>query len=124
MVFLSYFCNMAKQNDWKKRDGVVYSTNNDFEFSYQQNEEQATLPPQQQNLRVQLDKSMRAGKQVTLVVGFAGTADDLEKLGKLLKSKCGVGGSVKNGEVIIQGDHRDKLVQILLKEGYKAKRGN
>lgn len=115
---------MAKQNDWKKRDGIVYSTSSDFEFTHQQKEEQATLPPQQQNLRVQIDKSMRAGKQVTLVVGFVGTADDLEKLGKVLKTKCGVGGSVKDGEVIIQGDHRDKLVQILLKEGYKAKRGN
>jgi translation initiation factor 1 len=124
MVLLSYFCSMAKQNDWKKRDGIVYSTSSDFEFSYQQNQEQATLPPQQQNLRVQLDKSMRAGKQVTLVVGFVGTSEDLEKLGKLLKTKCGVGGSIKDGEVIIQGDHRDKLVQILLKEGYKAKRGN
>jgi len=113
---------MAKNNDWKKRDGVVYSTASDFEFSYQQNEEAATLKPQQQNLKVQLDKSMRAGKQVTLVTGFVGTADDLEQLGKTLKSKCGVGGSVKNGEIIIQGDHRDKIVQILQKDGYKAKR--
>ena len=113
---------MSKKNDWKKRDGVVYSTSSDFEFSYQQNEESQTLPPQQQNLKVQLDKSMRAGKQVTLVTGFVGTGDDLEVLGKLLKSKCGVGGSVKDGEVIIQGDHRDKIVQILQKEGYKAKR--
>ncbi|AYB32147.1 translation initiation factor [Chryseolinea soli] len=113
---------MSKKNDWKKRDGVVYSTSSDFEFSYQQNEEAQTLPPQQQNLKVQLDKSMRAGKQVTLVTGFVGTGDDLDTLGKLLKSKCGVGGSVKDGEVIIQGDHRDKIVQILQKEGYKAKR--
>ena len=113
---------MSKKNDWKKRDGVVYSTSSDFEFSYQQNEEAQTLPPQQQNLKVQLDKSMRAGKQVTLVTGFVGTGDDLDALGKLLKSKCGVGGSVKDGEVIIQGDHRDKIVQILQKEGYKAKR--
>jgi translation initiation factor 1 len=113
---------MSKKNDWKKRDGVVYSTSSDFEFSYTQNEDAQTLPPQQQNLKVQLDKSMRAGKQVTLVTGFVGTGDDLETLGKLLKSKCGVGGSVKDGEVIIQGDHRDKIVQILQKEGYKAKR--
>jgi translation initiation factor 1 len=113
---------MAKNNDWKKRDGMVYSTNADFEFSYQGQEEQQTLPPRQQDLRVELDKSMRAGKQVTLVTGFIGTAADLDILGKMLKSKCGVGGSVKDGQVIIQGDHRDKLVGILTKEGYKAKR--
>lgn len=113
---------MAKNNDWKKRDGVVYSTASDYTFSYQQNEEASTLPPQRQDLRVALDKSMRAGKQVTLVTGFVGTATDLESLGKLLKSKCGVGGSVKDGEVIIQGDHRDKIVDILQKDGYKVKR--
>jgi translation initiation factor 1 len=115
---------MAKNNNWKSREGVVYSTSDSFEYTHQTNEEASTLPPQQQNLRVQLDKSMRAGKQVSLVVGFVGNTADLEKLGKLLKSKCGVGGSVKDGEIIIQGDHRDKLLQILLKEGYKAKRGN
>jgi translation initiation factor 1 len=113
---------MAKNNDWKKREGVVYSTDSSFEFNYQQQNESETLAPRQQDLRVELDKSMRAGKQVTLVTGFIGTTADLESLGKLLKSKCGVGGSVKDGQVIIQGDHRDKLLAILIKEGYRAKR--
>ncbi len=113
---------MAKKNDWKKRDGVVFSTAENFEFSYHQSEELSTLPAKQQNLKVMLDKSMRAGKQVTLVTGFVGTKGDLEILGKFLKSKCGVGGSVKDGEIIVQGDHRDKLLLILQKEGYKAKR--
>ena len=113
---------MSKKNDWKKREGVVYSTDSDFSFSYQQNDEAATLPPQQQNLRVLLDKSARAGKQVTVVTGFIGSTTDLETLTKMLKTKCGVGGSAKEGEVLIQGDVRDKVVQILQKEGYKAKR--
>jgi translation initiation factor 1 len=113
---------MAKKNDWKNREGVVYSTSNDFSYEYQQQEESETMPPQQQNLKVQLDKSMRAGKQVTLISGFVGKTGDIEILGKMLKTKCGVGGSVKDREIIIQGDHRDKIVQILIKEGYKAKR--
>jgi translation initiation factor 1 len=113
---------MSKKNDWKKRDGIVYSTESSFEYQYDQGSEASTLPPAQQNLKVALDKSMRAGKQVTLVTGFIGGANDLEQLGKTLKSKCGVGGSVKDGEIIIQGDHRDKIVQILQKDGYKAKR--
>lgn len=116
---------MAKKNDWKKRDGIVYSTSSDFEYQYSQNEAPETLLPQQQNLRVSLDKSNRAGKQVTLVTGFTGTLDDLDKLGKMLKTKCGVGGSVKDGEIMMQGDLRDKILQLLLKEGYKnTKRGN
>jgi translation initiation factor 1 len=112
---------MSKKNDWKNRDGVVFSTNTDFQFRYGQDNERATLPPQQQNLKVQLDKSGRAGKQVTLVSGFVGSTQDLEALTKLLKTKCGVGGSAKEGEILIQGDARSKIVELLTKEGYKAK---
>jgi translation initiation factor 1 len=113
---------MSKKNDWKKRDGIVYSTSSDFEFSYHQEDESATLPPHQQQLRVMLDKSGRAGKQVTLITGFVGTSEDLNALGKKLKSTCGTGGSVKDREILIQGDFRDKVVQVLLKNGYKAKK--
>lgn len=113
---------MAKNNDWKKRDGVVYSTNQGFQYQFQGNEEATTLPAGQQNLRVMLDKSGRAGKQVTLVTGFVGSSTDLDALTKTLKVKCGVGGSTKDGAILIQGDLRDKVVQILVKEGYKVKR--
>lgn len=110
-----------KDNDWKKRDGVVYSTNNDFEYQYQSTSEEGTLPPQQQQLRVGLDNSGRAGKTVTLISGFVGTSADLETLAKMLKTKCGTGGSAKDGEILIQGDVRNKVVEILQKEGYKAR---
>lgn len=113
-----------KKNNWKNREGVVYSTNQDFEYQFGKGEESQTLPNARQDLRVALDKSGRAGKQVTLVTGFVGTAADLEQLGKLLKTKCGTGGSVKDGEILIQGDVRDKVVDILSKQGYKAKRSN
>ena len=113
---------MAKKNDWKRRDGIVYSTESAFNYSYQEDPSAPTLPPQEQHLKVMLDKSGRAGKQVTLVSGFVGASKDLDALGKLLKSNCGVGGSVKDGNVLIQGDLRDKVVQVLLAEGYKAKR--
>jgi len=104
----------------KNRKGVMYSTNPDFEFEYE-NEKINTLSNNQQNLKVCIDKH-RAGKIAVIIKGFVGTAADLKALGKILKAKCGVGGSTKNGEIIIQGDLRDKVMDILAKEGYNYKR--
>lgn len=111
-------------NDWKKRLGVVFSTNPDFAYEEQEEIEPETLEPSKQNLIVSIDRKSRAGKQVTLVTGFVGTSDDLADLGRTLKVKCGVGGSAKDGEITIQGDFRDRVVAILKDMGYKAKRGN
>lgn len=113
---------MAKKNKWKGRDGVVYSTEDSYDYSYEEAYEEETLPPHEQSLYVQLDKKARGGKQVTLITGFAGTEIDLKDLGKTLKSKCGVGGSAKDGEILVQGDHRDKIVKILDEMGYGVKR--
>lgn len=113
------------ENDWKKRLGVVYSTNPDFNYvSDNAAVEAETLPPQKQRLTVCIDRRARAGKQVTLVKGFTGTAADLAALGKTLKVKCGVGGTAKDGEITIQGDLRDKVTALLCEMGYNAKRGN
>ena len=114
------YIHMAQQN-WRKREGVVFSTRPDFEFDYNEPEEQSTLSPAEQQLRVMLDKKQRAGKSVTLVTGFVGSADDLKELGKKLKQVCGVGGSAKDGEIIIQGDFREKVAAVLTAGGYKVK---
>ncbi len=111
-----------KNNEWKKRDGIVFSTADSFDYHFGEEESQETLPPSQQKLKVVLDKKSRAGKQVTLVEGFLGTEEALKELAKLLKNKCGVGGSTKDGEILIQGDHRDKVVQVLIQAGYGAKK--
>lgn len=109
-------------SDWKDRLNVVYSTNPDFKYEKEGEEEQDTLPKEKQALRISLDKRNRKGKAVTLITGFIGTTEDLEALGKLLKVKCGVGGSAKDGEIIIQGDFRNKILELLQKEGYAKAR--
>lgn len=107
---------MSKKNKPDNR-GFVFSTDPNFRFE-EEREERETLPPAQQNLRVTLETKHRAGKTVTLIDGFVGTDDDAEKLGKQLKNLCGTGGSVKDGEIIVQGDHREKVLQFLIKNGY------
>ncbi|MFN5704395.1 MAG: translation initiation factor [bacterium] len=110
---------MSKKN--KNIQGVVYSTDPNYSYQFDQDEISETLANEKQDLRVMLDKKQRAGKSVTLVKGFVGKVEDLEALGKFLKNKCGVGGSVKEGEILIQGDFRDKIVFLLQNAGYKVK---
>lgn len=111
---------MKKKNK-KNRTGVVFSTNPNFSYTYGEGEaEDGAIPPERQRLRIFLDKKKRKGKEVTLVAGFEGSTDQLKELGKMLKSKCGVGGSVKDGEILIQGNHRDRVLQLLLDAGYTS----
>ena len=107
-----------KKNDWKDRLNVVYSTNPDFSYDTGEQEEPETLPKNTQKLRVRIEKNHRGGKTATIVSGFTGSEADLKELGKLLKTKCGVGGSAKEGELLIQGEFKEKVVEILKKEGY------
>ena len=113
---------MSKKNR-KNRIDIVYSTNPDYQYQYDEEQENQTVEPSKQKLKIYLDtKAKKKGKQATLIHGFVGSEEDLKSLSKLLKTKCAVGGSVKDGEIIIQGDFREKIVQILISEGYNAKK--
>ena len=112
---------MAKYNDWKERLNVVYSTNPDFSYTFDE-EETETQPKQQQKLRVQIEKHNRGGKTATVIRGFSGTDNDLKELAKWLKTRCGVGGSAKDGEIIIQGELREKIIELLQEDGYTQTR--
>ena len=120
VVYLITHLNIIhmKANDWKDRLNVVYSTNPDFNYENQEEKEEETLPKSQQKLRISMEKKGRGGKTVTLVRGFIGTENDLKELGKLLKTKCGVGGTVKDKEIIIQGDFKQRIIELLKTEGY------
>jgi translation initiation factor 1 len=107
-----------KKNDWKDRLNVVYSTNPDFHYETEDAPEDETLPKQQQRLRVSIEKKGRGGKTVTVVTGFVGSEEDLKELGRMLKSKCGVGGSSKDGEILIQGELKQRVIDLLKAEGY------
>lgn len=110
-----------KDNNWKDRLNVVYSTNPDFQYQQGEQNEQETLPPQKQNLIVAIERKNRGGKTVTLVKGFIGNEEDLSELGKKIKTKCGVGGSAKDGEIIIQGEFKTRIADLLKDWGYKVK---
>ncbi len=117
---------MAKKSK-SERINVVYSTNPNFSYESEEEEEVGTLPNNQQKIYVSIDRKQRAGKEVTLIEGFIGSEEDLKDLGKLLKTKCGGGGTAKDGEIMIQGNFKDKIFELLIKEGYtstKKKGGN
>lgn len=120
-VLISYK-TVEHMNDWKKRLNIVYSTNPDYHYNDDNSQDDETLDKGKQLLRISLDKRNRKGKAVTLITGFIGSEEDLQELGKLLKTKCGVGGSAKDGEIIVQGDNRQKVLEILQKEGYAKSR--
>lgn len=107
-----------KKNDWKDRLNIVYSTNPDFNYQLDEEEEQETVDPKQQKLRVSIEKKGRGGKTVTVISGFIGSEDDLKELGKMLKTKCGVGGAVKDGEILIQGEFKQRVTDLLKAEGF------
>ena len=111
-----------KNNDWKDRLNIVYSTNPDFNYESQEEYEPETLDRKQQKLRVAIEKKGRGGKTVTVINGFIGKEDDLKELGRLLKTKCGVGGSVKDGEILIQGEFKQRIIDLLKAEGYTQTR--
>jgi translation initiation factor 1 len=106
----------------KNKQKGFYSTNPDFQFEDDFSEEVETLPNASQKLYVSIDRKQRGGKEVTLVEGFIGSDDDLKELGKILKTKCGVGGSAKDGEILIQGKFKDKVFDLLLADGYSVKK--
>lgn len=120
-MFRFYLRNVAADNQWKKRKGVVYSTNPDFSYRVNDSSGQETLDPSKQNLQVLLDRSYRKGKEVTLVKNFVGTSEDADVLCKKLKVHCGAGGSVKDGEIIVQGNQREKVRTFLIKGGYRVR---
>jgi|SRR5690554_764333 translation initiation factor 1 len=119
-AYFYFLKNEIMTNEWKKREGIVYSTKADFVYQTNEIEEPETLPAEKQKLKIALDRKQRKGKTVVLITGFVGKSDDLENLAKELKNKCGTGGSAKNGEIIIQGEMIEKVKDILRNKGFKV----